>query len=80
MDLPAYTSKKVMHEKLLYAITHCQSIDADNTTLAQRAGQGINWTNLNAATASEASSAPASRGLSSDPTASRPTTTQSLGL
>ncbi|KAL0585650.1 hypothetical protein ABG067_004573 [Albugo candida] len=80
VDLPAYTSKKVMHEKLLYAITHCQSIDADNTTLAQRAGQGINWTNLNAATASEASSAPASRGLSSDPTASRPTTTQSLGL
>jgi hypothetical protein len=33
-----------MKEKLMYAITHCQSIDADNTTVAQRAGQGLNWT------------------------------------
>jgi E3 ubiquitin-protein ligase HERC2 len=44
IDLPAYTSREVMKEKLMYAITHCQSIDADNTTVAQRAGQGLNWT------------------------------------
>jgi len=44
IDIPAYSSKTVMKEKLLYAITHCQSIDADNTTVAQRAGQGLNWT------------------------------------
>jgi E3 ubiquitin-protein ligase HERC2 len=31
IDLPAYTSREVMKEKLMYAITHCQSIDADNT-------------------------------------------------
>lgn len=51
IDLPAYTSRDVMRDKLLYAITHCQSIDADNTTVAQRAGQGINWTNTTVATA-----------------------------
>ncbi|KAF1780930.1 Kelch-type beta propeller [Phytophthora cactorum] len=45
IDLPAYSCREVMHDKLVYAITHCQSIDADNTTVAQRAGQGINWTN-----------------------------------
>ncbi|OQS02576.1 regulator of chromosome condensation (RCC1) [Thraustotheca clavata] len=44
IDMPAYTSKAVMKEKLLYAITHCTAIDADNTTVAQRAGQGLNWT------------------------------------
>ncbi|KAJ0392770.1 hypothetical protein P43SY_009330 [Pythium insidiosum] len=44
IDLPSYSSRDVMREKLLYAITHCQSIDADNTTVAQRAGQGLNWT------------------------------------
>nr|CCA15971.1 conserved hypothetical protein [Albugo laibachii Nc14] len=80
VDLPAYTSKKVMNEKLLYAITHCQSIDADNTTLAQRAGQGINWTNLNAATAAESSSTPAASGISSGPTNSRPSSIASSGL
>lgn len=45
IDLPAYSCREIMHDKLVYAITHCQSIDADNTTVAQRAGQGINWTN-----------------------------------
>ncbi|OQS01680.1 regulator of chromosome condensation (RCC1)-like protein [Achlya hypogyna] len=44
IDMPAYSSKAVMREKLLYAITHCSAIDADNTTVAQRAGQGLNWT------------------------------------
>ncbi|KAK1948183.1 putative E3 ubiquitin-protein ligase HERC1 [Phytophthora citrophthora] len=56
IDLPAYSSREVMHDKLVYAITHCQSIDADNTTVAQRAGQGINWTNT-AATATATASA-----------------------
>ncbi|KAG7394634.1 hypothetical protein PHYBOEH_004944 [Phytophthora boehmeriae] len=56
IDLPAYSSREVMHDKLMYAIIHCQSIDADNTTVAQRAGQGINWTNT-ASTATAASTA-----------------------
>ncbi|RLN53692.1 hypothetical protein BBJ29_001338 [Phytophthora kernoviae] len=56
IDLPAYSSREVMHDKLVYAIIHCQSIDADNTTVAQRAGQGINWTNT-AATATAAATA-----------------------
>lgn len=44
-----------MRDKLLYAISHCQSIDADNTTVAQRAGQGLNWsTTVAAATATAA--------------------------
>jgi hypothetical protein len=30
LDLPAYTSRQVMHDKLLYAITHCRAIDLDN--------------------------------------------------
>ena len=29
LDLPAYGSKKVMRERLLFAITYCSSIDAD---------------------------------------------------
>jgi hypothetical protein len=29
LDLPCYTSQDVMHKRLLYAITHCESIDAD---------------------------------------------------
>jgi len=45
-----------MRDKLLYAITHCMSIDADNTTVAQRAGQGLNWTNA-AATATATATA-----------------------
>lgn len=56
IDLPAYSCREVMHDKLVYAITHCQSIDADNTTVAQRAGQGINWTNA-AATATATAAA-----------------------
>ncbi|KUF76294.1 E3 ubiquitin-protein ligase HERC2 [Phytophthora nicotianae] len=56
IDLPAYSCREVMRDKLVYAITHCQSIDADNTTVAQRAGQGINWTNT-AATATATASA-----------------------
>lgn len=50
IDLPTYSSRDVMRDKLLYAITHCQSIDADNTTVAQRAGQGLNWTAAGATT------------------------------
>ena len=29
IDIPAYSSKEIMREKLLYAITHCQAIDLD---------------------------------------------------
>ena len=29
VDIPRYTSLAVMHKKLLYAITHCEAIDAD---------------------------------------------------
>jgi E3 ubiquitin-protein ligase HERC2 len=29
LDLPTYSSKDVVREKLLYAITHCQAIDLD---------------------------------------------------
>ena len=43
IDLPAYSSLDAMKERLLYAITHCQAIDADNTTVAQRSAQLGNW-------------------------------------
>ena len=29
LDIPSYSSKEIMREKLLYAITHCQAIDLD---------------------------------------------------
>ena len=29
LDLPAYSTKEIMREKLVYAITHCQAIDLD---------------------------------------------------
>lgn len=29
LDLPSYSSKEIMREKFLYAITHCQAIDLD---------------------------------------------------
>ena len=29
LDLPRYTSAEIMYEKLVYAITHCGSIDTD---------------------------------------------------
>lgn len=32
LDLPSYSTKDVMKEKLLYAITHCQAIDLDHVT------------------------------------------------
>lgn len=57
IDLPNYSCHEVMKERLLYAITHCLSIDADNTTVAQRAGQGLNWTATTTATATATASA-----------------------
>lgn len=30
LELPPYSSKKVLHERLLFAITYCRSIDTDN--------------------------------------------------
>ena len=35
LELPAYTSLATAHEKILYAITHCQNIDIDTTTSAR---------------------------------------------
>merc|ERR1711981_1423750 len=32
LELPAYSNLATCHEKLLYAITHCQNIDIDTTT------------------------------------------------
>jgi hypothetical protein len=37
IELPSYSSRKVMREKLLYAITHCKAIDTDFTTTATEA-------------------------------------------
>eukprot|EP01027_Heterolobosea_sp_BB2_P014204 GEZU01020428.1.p1 GENE.GEZU01020428.1~~GEZU01020428.1.p1 ORF type:complete len:107 (-),score=30.13 GEZU01020428.1:96-416(-) len=37
LELPAYSSRKVMRDRLLYAITNCQAIDTDFTTNAQTA-------------------------------------------
>ena len=35
LELPAYTTLAACHEKILYAITHCQNIDIDTTTSAR---------------------------------------------
>ena len=35
LELPAYTSATVCHERLLYAITNCQAIDIDTTQSAR---------------------------------------------
>jgi len=35
LDLPCYTCKQVMREKLVYAITHCQAIDLDRVAGAE---------------------------------------------
>lgn len=37
IDLPQYSSQEVLRQRLLYAITHCQAIDADDTTTARDA-------------------------------------------
>ena len=33
LRLPPYTSKTIMAERMLYAINHCRTIDADNYML-----------------------------------------------
>ena len=43
IDLPAYSNRNTMRDKLLYAITHCQAIDADDTTAARQAAGGSTW-------------------------------------
>ena len=35
LDLPAYSCKEILKEKLLYAITHCQAIDLDRVAGAE---------------------------------------------
>ncbi|TMW60609.1 hypothetical protein Poli38472_000651 [Pythium oligandrum] len=69
IDLPSYSTRDVMRDKLLYAITHCQSIDADNTTVAQRAGQGLNWTAATNATTAVSSTSTVSATLAATTTA-----------
>jgi hypothetical protein len=34
LELPCYSSRKIMKEKLIYAITHCKAIDIDVTNSA----------------------------------------------
>ena len=42
LDLPEYNTKKLMHDKLLFAISNCQAIDADDTSAARQAA-GASW-------------------------------------
>jgi len=39
LDLPKYSTLDIMHQKILYAITHCVAIDADDTSNAQEAAR-----------------------------------------
>jgi hypothetical protein len=39
LDLPAYSSKAVMKEKLTYAAYNCMAIDADDTSTARRSAE-----------------------------------------
>jgi len=39
LDLPKYSTLDILHHKILYAITHCVAIDADDTTNAHRAAR-----------------------------------------
>eukprot|EP00475_Leptophrys_vorax_P044051 TRINITY_DN8686_c0_g1_i1.p1 TRINITY_DN8686_c0_g1~~TRINITY_DN8686_c0_g1_i1.p1 ORF type:complete len:636 (-),score=165.67 TRINITY_DN8686_c0_g1_i1:54-1961(-) len=39
LDLPRYSTLDIMHQKVLYAITHCVAIDADDTSNAQEAAR-----------------------------------------
>ncbi|KAL9653011.1 hypothetical protein ABK040_015526 [Willaertia magna] len=41
IELPSYSSKEIMKEKLLYAITNCKAIDIDFTTSALEAQNAI---------------------------------------
>jgi len=47
VDIPMYSSLQVCREKLLYAVTHCIAIDADETTVARQAAEGGEWLNRN---------------------------------
>lgn len=80
IDLPVYSSHNVMKEKLLYAITHCQSIDADNTTVAQRAGQGLNWTNTATTTTAGANVMATATAVAAQATASAAVSSVIAGL
>jgi hypothetical protein len=35
IELPQYSSEEIMRQRIVYAITHCSSIDADTTTAAR---------------------------------------------
>jgi hypothetical protein len=42
IEIPAYTSKQILKEKLLYSILHCRAIDTDYTSTAIQ-GRDSNW-------------------------------------
>ena len=42
LDLPPYSSDRVMRDRLLFAVTNCKSIDADDTSAAREAA-GATW-------------------------------------
>eukprot|EP01029_Cantina_marsupialis_P017936 TRINITY_DN4057_c0_g2_i2.p1 TRINITY_DN4057_c0_g2~~TRINITY_DN4057_c0_g2_i2.p1 ORF type:complete len:1511 (+),score=591.48 TRINITY_DN4057_c0_g2_i2:227-4759(+) len=45
LDLPVYSTKEIMRERLLYAIINCQAIDTDNTAVAREAAEdNVGWT------------------------------------
>jgi hypothetical protein len=43
IDLPAYTDKKKARDKILYAITYCRSIDADEGYSGGREAMSLGW-------------------------------------
>lgn len=45
IELPNYSSRQILKDKLLYAITHCQAIDTDATAAANEA-RNSDWSNM----------------------------------
>eukprot|EP00656_Telonema_subtile_P032548 TRINITY_DN35775_c0_g1_i1.p1 TRINITY_DN35775_c0_g1~~TRINITY_DN35775_c0_g1_i1.p1 ORF type:complete len:106 (+),score=15.41 TRINITY_DN35775_c0_g1_i1:120-437(+) len=43
LELPRYSSAVVCRERLLYAITNCQAIDADDAYAAGRRARDMGW-------------------------------------
>ena len=44
LELPKYSSKEILQQKLLYAVQHCQAIDADDAYAAGRRARDMGWT------------------------------------
>jgi len=43
LELPKYSRKEILQDKLLYAVTHCQAIDADDAYAAGRRARDMGW-------------------------------------